>query len=459
MKQTGLEATRLKWERHWQSALKETDIDWLKNVARCNSIRLPIGYYTLGPRFCTRTPFEGQPAEVYVSAWNSVKKIIEDCYHHGIGVLLDLHALPGGANTDSHSGTDTGKAELWKVGHNLSLATECVAFLLREVSSHKMSNVIGIELCNEPSWGAASEVWKWYDQVLPLANEIDPSIPVYIGDCWNLPATLDYALKRNAFSAAATALPNPVIVDSHKYYTFSAKDHNQSPQQIIARVKDSLGVVSQKQGNIFGRKTAVAVYIGEYSCTLDTKTWNKVESSERPSLTRAFGNAQMEKWQKRTNGSAFWTFKMDWMDGGDWGFKAQVKTGSIFPPVGLTLTKSDIISKSERAQAQKNNLRDTALSQHAGHWKKTAPSKKFEHWRYENGWDLGFGDAMAFFCARVNGTIPDSHQETGGDKIGAFELWIRKRMVSTGQLSSSFGWEWEHGYRRGVRDFYQVVSI
>jgi hypothetical protein len=150
---------------------------------------------------------------------------------------------------------------------------------------------------------------------------------------------------------------------------------------------------------------------------------------------------------------------MDWMDGGDWGVKQQVKTGAILPPVGLTLPKSDIISKSERAQTQKKNLRDTAFSQHVGYWNKTDPSQKFEHWRYESGWDLGFGDAMAFFCARINGTVSDTHQETGGDKIGALELWIRKRMVDTRQHTSTFGWEWEHGYRKGVRAFYQVVSI
>ncbi|KAH8692840.1 putative glucan 1,3-beta-glucosidase precursor [Talaromyces proteolyticus] len=459
LRHNGLEATRLKWEKHWKSALKDSDFHWLNNVARCNSIRLPIGYYTLGPQFCAGTPFEGEPAQVYLNAWDSVKALIDACYQEGIGVLIDLHALPGGANKDSHSGTDSGNAELWKVGHYLSVATDCVTHILCEVTAHKMSNVIGIELCNEPSWDAGPSLWKWYDDVLALASGIDSSLPIYIGDCWNLPVALDYASKKNAFDATTATLLNPVIVDTHKYYTFTANDHSQSPQQIITRAKESLAVASGKQGNVFGRKTAVSVYVGEYSCTLDIKTWNRVNASERPTLTQEFGQAQSDRYQNKACGSAFWTLKMDWMDGGDWGFKKQVNTGAIPPPRGLTLSKDDVGSKIRRAEIQRPTLLDATLSQHVAYWKKTVPNKTFEHWRYESGWNLGFKDAGVFFCARINGLVPDGQQSAGGDKIGALEMWIRKRLFDAGQLTSPFGWQWEQGYRKGVKHFYEAVAI
>ncbi|OKL60608.1 hypothetical protein UA08_04182 [Talaromyces atroroseus] len=435
----GLQATRQKWERHWHSALSETDFLWLLETAKCNSIRLPIGHFTLGPDFCAGTVFEGDAAQV------------------GIGVLIDLHALPGGANKDAHSGTNSGKAELWTSTHYLSLAKECVKFVVHEIVALQMSNVIGIELCNEPSRAASSAVFKWYDEVLPMISAIDPSLPVYIGDCWDLSKGMNYALKKNSASQTPS---NPVIVDTHKYYTFATKDHSQTPQQIIDRVNTSLADVVKNQGNISASKTAVEVYIGEYSCTMDTKTWDKVNSADRPALTQAFGRAQTEKWQNVTCGSAFWTFKMDWIDGGDWGFKKQVNTGALTAPRSLTFSLGDTQARSQQASSQKDQLKATAVSQHVEYWRE----KRVPNNNYESGWDLGFRDAMDFFSARANSiTMPNNtktnHQPAvgGGDKIGALELWILKRIVECGRLDSSSAWEWEHGYRRAVKDFENVV--
>ena len=61
------------------------------------------------------------------------------------------------------------------------------------------------------------------------------------------------------------------------------------------------------------------------------------------------------------------------------------------------------------------------------------------------------------FFSHLDGNLPITRQVEGGDKIGALELWIGKRMVEAGQLNSLMGWEWEHGYRQGVKDFEKVI--
>ena len=48
----GLEATRQKWEAHWDTAPPDSDPEWLCSSAHCNPIRPPIGYFTPGPAFC-----------------------------------------------------------------------------------------------------------------------------------------------------------------------------------------------------------------------------------------------------------------------------------------------------------------------------------------------------------------------------------------------------------------------
>jgi hypothetical protein len=111
-------------------------------------------------------------------------------------------------------------------------------------------------------------------------------------------------------------------------------------------------------------------------------------------------------------------------------------------------------------------------------------------------WHLGWIDARDFFRARSEGILPHGydcrHEEAvtrsqegageskakqdrvpvstavdaqcpgGGDKIGALDLWILKRMREekcADRDICEFGWEWEHGFRKGVQDFYAAVGV
>ena len=88
------------------------DWDFLRDTARVTSVRLPIGWFTLGPQYCGGTAFEPYAA-VYENAWMWVRRYVQAAAEHGIGVLLDLHALPGGANADEHSGTGVSQPLPW----------------------------------------------------------------------------------------------------------------------------------------------------------------------------------------------------------------------------------------------------------------------------------------------------------------------------------------------------------
>lgn len=55
----GMDGARQKFEEHWSAIVTDEAIEWLVNVAKCTTIRLPIGYYDLpGPDFTQGTPFE-----------------------------------------------------------------------------------------------------------------------------------------------------------------------------------------------------------------------------------------------------------------------------------------------------------------------------------------------------------------------------------------------------------------
>ncbi|KAK4693997.1 hypothetical protein P7C71_g3513, partial [Lecanoromycetidae sp. Uapishka_2] len=97
-----------------------------------------------------------------------------------------------------------------------------------------------------------------------------------------------------------------------------------------------------------------------------------------------------------------------------------------------------------------------AVESHIGYWNATAPGGRFEHWRFEQGWDLGFHDALSFYEMRACGSVRGP--KSGADSIGALELWILKRLRENGQ-SGGFVWEWEQGFRQGLLAFESLVQI
>jgi aryl-phospho-beta-D-glucosidase BglC (GH1 family) len=442
----GWTSTKARWEQHWASAVSDSELEWLVNVAHCTSIRLPIGYWTLGGEFCAGTPFEGVVGELYRGAWGAAKELVRRARGFGVGVLIDFHGLPGGANGDAHSGSGSGEAEFWGSREYRELALRCIRFMVMEF--REMEGVIGLQVVNEAVWGAEG-LYEWYEEVLGVVEEIDDTIPVYISDGWDLGRALRWTNGRRG-------VRNPIVVDTHMYYTFSVKDRSQTPAEIISRIPQELSELDGKEGSISDRGEA-QVIIGEYSCVLDGQTWDRVQPYEREGYVTQFGRAQSKKWQERAGGAYFWTFKMDWMDGGEWGFVEQVKKRNILPPPSLLLSREEVEQRASKAQQRRDGLAKEARRSHEEYWTRTCPGQHFGHERYSQGWEVGFSDALSFFVMRVDGGLGDRVGERG-DRVGCIDVYVKKRLLESGQ-GGAFVWEWEQGFRAGVKAFNGIVRI
>jgi hypothetical protein len=55
---------------------------------------------------------------------------------------------------------------------------------------------------------------------------------------------------------------------------------------------------------------AAQVIIGEYSCVMTEDSWGKASANEKENLVREFGQAQTQRYQEKTGGSFFWTYRM-----------------------------------------------------------------------------------------------------------------------------------------------------
>ena len=86
-------------ERHWDTFITADDFKYLASIG-INTVRLPIGYWNLGPLYCRNTPFEAV-SDVYQNSWPRIVRTINMAADVGIGVLVDLHGAAGSQNGTS----------------------------------------------------------------------------------------------------------------------------------------------------------------------------------------------------------------------------------------------------------------------------------------------------------------------------------------------------------------------
>ncbi|TKX18959.1 cellulase-like protein 8 [Elsinoe australis] len=444
LSQSGPDATRDKFSRHWNEYVSDADLDWLANEGGCTSVRLPIGYWTLGPDFCKGTAFE-KVAGTYEGAWAAFRALVRRCGERGIGVLVDLHGLPGGANPNDHSGTDSGKAEFWERKGNVELGVRCVEFVVGELRGEE--NLVGVQVVNEAEWGAKG-MWEFYDRAREAVGKVDGGLPVYVSDAWDLGKAAGEVGSRNAIGARGP----PLVLDTHLYWCFSDQDKAKTARQIAGEVYNKLGELDSASGSVVDKGACQAV-VGEYSCVLTEDSWQKSgHEGSKEDLAREFGRAQSRRYQDKAGGSFFWTYRMDWMDGGEWGFKEQTNKGSITAPVNVHLDKGEVEDRVRRAREARDGKRGATWGSHCQYWDTTYPGQ-YEHHRFEAGWNIGFEDALSIFEMRTK-----SGRGRGGDKIGMLDLWVLKRLKESGQ-GGKFVWEYEQGLRQGIRDFYELAGV
>jgi glucan 1,3-beta-glucosidase len=130
-------------ENHWSTFISKSDFSYLSSIG-INTVRLPIGYWTLGPDFCQGTPFSPY-ADVYRNSWSFVVHAINMAAEFGIGVLVDLHGAPGSQNGQPHSGISDRHVGLFEALANVEKTVAVLKFLTQSLCN--VTNVVGLFLC------------------------------------------------------------------------------------------------------------------------------------------------------------------------------------------------------------------------------------------------------------------------------------------------------------------------
>ncbi|KAI0062333.1 glycoside hydrolase [Artomyces pyxidatus] len=307
-----IDSARSVLEKHWDTFINETDFEYLASIG-INTVRLPIGYWSLGPTFCAGTPF-AHVADVYRNAWAQVVRAINMANNAGIGVLVDLHGAPGSQNGQPHSGISDGATDLFDVPANQDKTIAVLTFLIQQLSG--VPNVVGIQMLNEPK--NVPQLAGFYTRAIEALRQTSPeasSFPLYLHDGFDL----------NRFSNFIAARTDFVVQDYHSYFVFTPSDDSESAHDHTADIK---GFIANSLTNASKNQRRNLV-VDEWSCALTPKSIAN-EPDQEGSRTK-FCTGQMGVYTNATAGWSFWSYKKEeCIDDPGWCFKAAV--GRNLPP-------------------------------------------------------------------------------------------------------------------------------
>jgi aryl-phospho-beta-D-glucosidase BglC (GH1 family) len=143
-----LDSARAVLEKHWDTFITESDFEYLAKIG-INTIRIPIGYWNLGPDYTQGTAFE-PVSHVYQNSWPRIVRAINQAGRHELGVLVDLHGAVGSQNGQQHSGVSDGRTNLFNMSSNMDKTIDVLRFLAQQLAP--VNNIVGIQILNEPQY-------------------------------------------------------------------------------------------------------------------------------------------------------------------------------------------------------------------------------------------------------------------------------------------------------------------
>ncbi|THH18479.1 hypothetical protein EW146_g2512 [Bondarzewia mesenterica] len=289
------ESARAVLERHWDTFINDTDFQYLASIG-INTVRLPIGYWSLGPLFCSGTPFE-PVADVYRNAWPQIVRALNMADNAGIGVLVDLHGAPGSQNGQQHSGISDGATNLFGNPWWEDKTIDVLTYLVKQLST--VTNVVGIQMLNEPK--NVPELADFYARAISAMRQISPdaaSFPLYLHDGFDLQRFSDFIAARNDF----------IVQDYHSYFVFTPSDNAESAHDHTGDIEGSIAD-SLQQASKHERRNIV---IDEWSCALTADSLS--HEADPGEAQRLFCTGQMNVYTDATAGWAFWSYRKEECD-------------------------------------------------------------------------------------------------------------------------------------------------
>jgi glucan 1,3-beta-glucosidase len=292
----GKAKARERLKRHRDTWVTDDDFRWL-HARGINAVRLPVNYGIA----------EENPP--FLTAMDTLDWAFATAKKHGIGVLLDLHGVPGSQNGWDHSGRQ-GTLGWHTSKENIDHSLRIVAGLASRCKNY--DNLIGFELLNEPRSDVPLDIIKkYYQNAYHQVREHIPreGVAVVIHDAFR-PRDWEKFMVEPEYKN--------VILDTHPYQCFTDDDRK---RDLYGQVQYALIERKKLMESLERQLPCIA---GEWSCALPPESLGDRTGLALDTAMRAYGDAQLINFDT-TRGWFFWTLKTE--EGGAWSFQDCVSRG------------------------------------------------------------------------------------------------------------------------------------
>jgi len=286
---------RSRLQEHREKFITEDDFRWIRNCG-LNSVRLPVGYWTL------EAPKPFVPAEEFVDF------ALDQALRNNLKVILDLHGAPGSQNGWDHSGR-AGDIGWHKNPNNIKETIRVLGTFAQRYGNHPA--LYGIELLNEPIWKIPIAVLKEFYQnaYSEIRKHAGTDVAVVIHDSFRAMAWQNF-MKQPHYSN--------VIIDTHLYQSFGEEDKQRNAQEQLIFALQRKDTLEQMQ------REELPTFVGEWSLALPYPSTRDLSSFQGDLVTGAYADAQLLSFEN-SRGWFFWSYKMK--SDGVWNFRYCVERG------------------------------------------------------------------------------------------------------------------------------------
>ncbi|WP_404421162.1 glycoside hydrolase family 5 protein [Nibricoccus sp. IMCC34717] len=151
------------WEAYESAYFTDADASRLRELG-VNLLRVPLNQ--------NRFEDPNRPGVYSPSALAQLDRVIALCRAHGIYVLIDLHAVPGGQSRQIYADSTSAENEFWRFADCRARATDFWGFLATRFANE--SAVAGYDLINEPETeGRTDLLTDWHRTTLKRIRSVD----------------------------------------------------------------------------------------------------------------------------------------------------------------------------------------------------------------------------------------------------------------------------------------------
>jgi len=165
----GLQKANFFFDKLIENFFTDSDAEFFVSLG-LNCIRIPFNY---------RHFIDDQnPSVLKKEGFNHLDRIVDICRRHGIYVILDLHAVPGGQNQDWHSDSGTAKAMFWDYRVFQDQAIDLWVAVAKHYAGDPV--IAGYNPLNEPADPEHVRLIAWYKRVEQAIRAVDPDHILWI---------------------------------------------------------------------------------------------------------------------------------------------------------------------------------------------------------------------------------------------------------------------------------------